>query len=76
MDDGCILTSLRNDSRDGATIWDWYCEPPAEGLTYEVVRADDDGWRGGYPVRRIFEVRITGGYVAGQVVTDSGEISA
>ena len=56
-----VWQELRNDARDGATWWDWYCEPPAEGTAYEVTREDTDGYRQGHPVRRILEVRITGG---------------
>lgn len=59
-----VWTEIRNDARNGATWWDWYCEPPPDGAEYEVVRDDDDEWRGGYPVRRIFEVRITAPFVA------------
>lgn len=59
MDSEPIWQELINDTRDGATWLDWYCEPPAEGVAYEVVREDSDGYRLGHPVRRIFEIRRT-----------------
>lgn len=60
MDDEPVLTELVNDPLKGATRVDWYCEPPPEGAAYDVVREEDGGWRRGYPVRRILEVRLTG----------------
>lgn len=59
--DGAPLrTDLRNDTRKGASWWDWYCEPPPDRTPYEVVRDGHGGWRDGYPVRRVMEIRITG----------------
>ena len=63
-----VWEGLVNDPREGASWEDWYCERPPEGAQYEVIREESDGYRLGNPVRAIFEVRVTGGTVAGEVV--------
>jgi hypothetical protein len=54
-----VYTELRNDAREGATYWDWYCQYPPDGALFDVVRDAEDGWRCGHPVRRILEIRVT-----------------
>ena len=71
-----LREDLVNNTRDGATWVDWYCAPPPDGAGYEVTREEPGGWRTGHPVRCIFEIRVTGGTVPGQVVRDAGEPGA
>lgn len=54
-DDEPAWTEIRNDAREGATIWDWYC--PYAGHDAEIIRSEPGGWRNGYPVLRILEAR-------------------
>lgn len=40
---------------DGSYRQDWYCQPPAEGIPFHVVRCN---WTPDHSVRRIYEIRI------------------
>ena len=53
-----LIQELRDDS-SGACWLDWYCDPPAGGQGFIVMRCLWEGERGGYPVRKIFEVVVT-----------------
>jgi hypothetical protein len=54
-----LIQELCNDPH-GAYWRDWYCPLPADDALYTVIRAKWDGYRRGYPVRLIFEIRMDG----------------
>jgi hypothetical protein len=56
--------SARDEEQYAAEFWtEWYCEPPAADLTFQVIREEWDS-DATLPVRKIYEVRLTGEHSA------------
>jgi hypothetical protein len=52
-----LIEHTERSDGDGWTT-EWYCDPPAWGASFQVIRDEWDGGVGGF-VRKIFEIKLT-----------------
>jgi hypothetical protein len=53
-----VLTEMTRTADGDEWMTEWYCDPPALRITFQVVR--DEWANDGPPVRKIFEIKLTG----------------